>query len=402
MRISCSWAEPISETGRGGHTRSSRSPSRDAASGVGDKNGWRPASVSWFFLAAGFIVAVATGCSPRKKLLEWGWDEPDTAFLRQNIREMEKTPFDGCVFNVRHRADGGGSFTWQFWGSRGFSATELFAAFDDLRALRPRQFTENFLRVNVTPGDLDWFDDFSAIRTNARLAGEMARTGRSRGVVLDVEQYQGQLFDYRSQKLAPSRPWDAYAAQARIRGREVMSALQEGYPGLTVFLSFGHSLPWVLSEHGRRPLSDISYGLLAPFLDGMVEAAHGRTRLVDGYELSYGFLNPRHFDDARQLVEEGVKSIVGVPGPYRRRLQLAFGIWLDYDWRHRGWSTQEPSRNYFSPDRLESTLVAALRTSDEYVWIYGETPRWWGSTKPEARVPHAYVSAIRRARAGAR
>jgi hypothetical protein len=169
-----------------------------------------------------------------------------------------------------------------------------------------------------------------------------------------------------------------------------------------VFLSFGHSLPWVLSDRGRRPLSEISYGLLAPFLDGMLEAARGRTRLVDGYELSYGFLNPRQFDEARQLVEEGVRPIVGVPGAYRKRLRLAFGIWLDYDWRRRGWSAEEPSRNYLSPERLETVVVAALRASDEYVWIYGETPRWWGSTKPEARVPDGYVSAIRRARAAVR
>ena len=240
---------------------------------------------------------VAGGCSPRKKLLEWGWDEPDTAFLRRNLREMEGTPFDGCIFGVRHGREGaGGSFTWQFWGARSFSRDDLADAFADLRALRPRRFTENFLRVNVTPGDVDWFDDFSPILANARLAGEMARLGRARGVVLDVEQYQGPIFDYRTRKLATSRPWPTYAAQARVRGRHLMRALQEGYPGLTVFLSFGHSLPWVLTERGRQPLAETSYGLLAPFLDGMLEAARDRTRVVDGFELSYGYLEPRHFD----------------------------------------------------------------------------------------------------------
>ena len=181
-----------------------------------------------------------------------------------------------------------------------------------------------------------------------------------------------------------------------------MRALQEGYPGLTVFLSFGHSLPWVLSERGRKPLAETPYGLLAPFLDGMLEAARDRTRLVDGYELSYGFLEPGHFGEARQLIERDVQPIVGVPEAYRTRLGFGFGLWLDYDWRHRGWSAGEPSRNYFTPDRFETALVAALRATDEYVWVYSETPRWWGSTKPEARVPEAYVSAIRRARATAR
>ena len=36
-----------------------------------------------------------------KKLIEFGWDEPDTAFLRAHLGEMEKTPFDGCVYLLR-------------------------------------------------------------------------------------------------------------------------------------------------------------------------------------------------------------------------------------------------------------------------------------------------------------
>jgi APA family basic amino acid/polyamine antiporter len=38
-----------------------------------------------------------------RKLIELGWDEPDTAFLRQHIIEMEATPFDGCVYHVSAR-----------------------------------------------------------------------------------------------------------------------------------------------------------------------------------------------------------------------------------------------------------------------------------------------------------
>ena len=26
-----------------------------------------------------------------KKLIEWGWDEPDTKFMRQNVEKMEQT-----------------------------------------------------------------------------------------------------------------------------------------------------------------------------------------------------------------------------------------------------------------------------------------------------------------------
>ena len=116
---------------------------------------------------------------------------------------MEQSPFDGCVFGVRYGPGGsGGSFSWQAWGRRRFTDDELSSAFADLRALRPRRFTELFLRLNVTPGDVGWFQDHSAIVANARLAASLARAGRARGILLDVEQYEGQLFDFRRQPMA--------------------------------------------------------------------------------------------------------------------------------------------------------------------------------------------------------
>ena len=177
--------------------------------------------------------------------------------------------------------------------------------------------------------------------------------------------------------------------QARLRGRDLMRAFQQGAPDLTVFLTFGHSLPRVLSEHGRKPLSETSYGLLAPFLDGLLEAARGGTRVVDGYELSYGFQHAGQFADARRLVAEGVLPIVGARDAYRERLELAFGLWIDYDWRHRGWSPSEVSHNYFTPESFEAALVAALNESDEYVWVYGETPRG------ERRTPERWSGGLR-------
>ena len=37
-----------------------------------------------------------------KKLIKMGWDEPDTRFMRAHIAQMERSPFDGCVFHLPH------------------------------------------------------------------------------------------------------------------------------------------------------------------------------------------------------------------------------------------------------------------------------------------------------------
>jgi hypothetical protein len=60
-----------------------------------------------------FVLAL-TPQQDGKKLIEFGWDEPDPAFMRAHAEQMEKSPFDGCVFHLN-------GFTWEVWGAKKFS-----------------------------------------------------------------------------------------------------------------------------------------------------------------------------------------------------------------------------------------------------------------------------------------
>jgi hypothetical protein len=344
-----------------------------------------------------------TGPAAKKKLIEFGWDEPDTGFMRQHIAAMEQMPFDGTVFHANYsKPDGSaGAFVWECWGKRAFTEPEFQQALQDLRNTPIRTFTHNFLRFNVAPGDVDWFDDFTAITNNARLAAKIAREGKAAGVLFDIEEYTFRLFDYRKQKQRDAKSWDDYAQQARRRGREVMAAFQEGYPDLVIFLTYGHSLPSSRLASGKAKLADVDYGLLAPFLDGMFDAAAGKSKIVDGYELSYGFKEARQFDEVPMTIKRKVMKIVETdPAKFATHSSLGFGLWMDNNWRKNGWNEKDFSQNYFTPEQFQQSVSKALDTADEYVWIYTETPRWW--TLPDGlptKLPEPYVDALRRARA---
>src|SRR5262245_19612521 len=98
-----------------------------------------------------FLLLVMGGASPAeepgasKALIEFGWDEPDTAFLRQHIAAMERTPFDGCVFHVNAVPSEGPpvNFAWACWGRRAFAEDDLRQARDDLKATSWARFTRN-------------------------------------------------------------------------------------------------------------------------------------------------------------------------------------------------------------------------------------------------------------------
>jgi hypothetical protein len=335
-----------------------------------------------------------------RKLIEFGWDEPDTGFLRRHLDALAQTPFDGCVFHVFSRGGGGRSenFTWLCWGRRRFQPAELDAARADLAALAGTRFRDNFLRFNVTPADLDWFDDHSAVASNAKLAAELARAGGCRGILLDTEPYQGKLFDYRKQREAGRRSWPEYASQARRRGREVLTAFQEGFPGLTLLLTFGHSLLWKQSEGGKSPLQECRDGLLVPFLDGMLEATTGKTQLVDGHELSYGYGDASAFARAHDTIAIKAGTLAADRKAYQRAISAGFGLWLDYDSQKKIWNTRDVGKNYFSPARFEASLRAAVEQSDEIVWIYTEKPRWWSEKGGATDLPAAYIDAVRNVR----
>ncbi len=334
-----------------------------------------------------------------RKLIEFGWDEPDPAFMRQHIEQMKKTPFDGCVFHLNYKDSTGktGSFLWEGWGKRAFKAEDLAEGLADLKATNFGRFSHNFLRFNTTPADLSWFDDFSAVLTNAELAARIAREGKARGLLFDIEQYNAPLFDYPKQPDKDKRTWDEYARQVRQRGREVMQAFQKGFPDLTVFLTFGYTLPVEMTHRDLGKLPEVSYGLLQPFLDGMLEAAEGKTRFVDGNELAYSFRDLKTFQQSRRNMKEVVARLTADPDKYRRLYSASYGLWMDYDWRNKGWDTQDPGRNVHSPEQFEAIVRLALQHADEYVWIYTETPRWWTQAGGPEKLPAAYAEAIRRA-----
>lgn len=350
-------------------------------------------------LLACVFASFALANTPDKKLIEFGWDEPDTAFMRTHIAEMEQTPFDGCVFLVNYR-DGKttGSFLREAWGSRAFTPALLQPAIEDLKATPFKKFTENLLRVDVTPGNVDWFDDFSPILNNMKLAARIARQGGCRGILFDTEMYGAQLWTYKKQSHAKDKTFDDYRKQAHQRGREVMRAFQEEYPGLTILLTFGYTLPRAETGGDLKKLPDAGYGLLPAFLDGMTQEAAGETKLIDGYELSYAFQTASQFEKGRKDFNTRTLPFVGNAELYREHFTQGFGLWIDQDWRKLGWNVENPAKNFFTPEKLQAATRLALKDCNRYVWIYTEKPKWWTPSGRSENLPAAYADALRRAK----
>jgi hypothetical protein len=281
-----------------------------------------------------------------------------------------------------------------------FTEADVAPAVADLQATPFHRFTDNFLRFNTTPADLDWFDDYGAVLSNCQLAASVAKRGGSKGLLFDPEMYMGKLWEYRSQRYYGKQTWSQYAAQAHLRGHQVMEAFQAGYPGLTLFMPFGYSLPWLQITEDKTPLEACSYGLLAPFLDGMLEAAQDSTRIIDGYSRAFNERDAGKFPALYQRMQRDLLGIVADPVKYRKVFSFAFGIRMDERVRGGSWTALEPDKNYFTPGMFQNVVSKALASCDEYVWIYSETPRWWTTAGVPKDLPESYDHALRSAKSG--
>lgn len=327
-----------------------------------------------------------------KKVIEWGWDEPDTKFMRQNVEKMEQYPFDGLVF---HATSGRGeNLAWEVWGGKKFARDDFKQAVEDLKATKFNRFTDRFLRVNITPAKTDWFDDdaWASVASNFGVAAHVAKEGRCKGFMFDTEQYEGvTVFDYRRQRDKDKKTFAEYQAKVRQRGREWIKAVNKEYPDITILLTFGYDISyWRADKPNDR--SAAAYGLLADFLDGLLDGCGKETVIVDAYEFAYPFKERKQFEEAYESITKKALEWTGVADKYKSQVKAGFGLWMDH--KKKGWDVADFSKNYFRPAEFEAAVRSALEVTDGYVWVYSERAKWWTNEM----LPKEYVSALTKAR----
>ena len=274
-----------------------------------------------------------------------------------------------------------------------------------LKNIKFERFTDNFLRFNLQPGDFDWFDDFSAPLHNARMWSEVAQEVGVKGLKFDVEDYKDKLFVYRKQKHADTKSFDEYAAQIRRRGRQMMESIQAGFPNIVLLLSLAHSYV-NRTPHANRKLAELSsYGLLPAFVNGLIEAAAPQVRLIDGQEQAYGYLTTeeyfRGYHDIRQRALDLVPPDLWKK--YRHKMEAGVAIFANFQLAVPRSAAQGKhwAATYMKPEErlrlFEQSVYSALKTTDEYAWLYSEHMGWWESGY-QLPTPKGALDAIRTAR----
>ena len=372
-------------------------------------------------LLAMVLASCQTHRAREARLLQFGYGTPMAENLPDKIGPMEESNpgFDAFIVGVKLRGpckakalrEGHeGRFCWSVFGTGRVRWDNVAADVKSLRAAAEKaKHLQMFLRFNVTPGNVDWFDpDWEAIVHNGGIAGRMTREGGCRGLFFDIEQYgkrelgQSHPFSYAYQPERKDHSFGEYAQQARRRGREWIEAFEKECPEAVIIFAWAHSNSvrrhWT-SQGGKTAWDELNHTrqsetLLEPFIDGILEGAGPGITVYDGCEYTYGCRTKEDFELARMFVREGWRYSM-VPKVYRRKMKAAFATEIDRDWRTRGgFHLDDPAQNYFTPEQLGWALHHSMSRGDGYSWLYSEAPRWW----PLQKLSEDYLRALTEAR----
>ena len=255
----------------------------------------------------------------------------------------------------------------------------------DLKACKFKRFTDNFVTVGANPGNVDWFDDegWRQIVDHWRMAAWLVRQTKLKGILFDPEPYAPPhaQFRYGAQPRRDQHTFAEYCAKARERGAEVMHAVAEECPDITVFCYFMNIVNATATglADPRPVLASSSYGLYPAFVDGWFDAIPATLTIVDGCEMGYRYNSEREYLEAALKIKGDCQEVVAPENraQYRAQVQASFGIYLDAYWN-------PPTSPWFIDGkggsrvaRLGANVATAMRVADEYVWVYGEKFRWW-------------------------
>ncbi len=355
---------------------------------------------------------------PQKKLIFFGWSSPTTTAYRDSLKFYEKPVFDGLGIKASTEVGGGNIFMVDLCRTireeTRAKEMQIVAGFTNSTVL-----TDNFL-VIYGASQMNWFsdEDWAIVDANLRYCAKLAKAMKCKGVMWDPEAYKPGInpWEYSKQIGHEQHTFAQFYSQARKRGAQFVTALQEEFPGLVIFSlrefsDFQKGSPFSV---GMLPVTDIHaavtslseawWGLHIPFTIGILDKIAPDVRFIDTNEEAYYYTSALEYFQFRNIIEDDARAFVPKELQQKFASNYEIGHAIAPEYIAGNWAGL---LNGFTHGQFNSKLAAmlsaqekarwlehntyyALRTADEYAWVYGENINWWTS----AKMPTGFAEAI--------
>ena len=345
---------------------------------------------------------IALGGGYGTKYIATGWDigraTPEQILARAD--QFDKLSIDGVSMKIDAEQDGVKLDSGYIWGDPKWRyetfapQVAVFRKIVSHRSLRlsflgcgmsARRTEQGRASLGGKNPRIKLSDDaaWERIAHNYAVLAKIAKSGALRGLLIDNEDYHGtRQFQWHEE----DGTWQEANEKMRARGRQVFSAIFREFPDAHLLFYWAFSNARLQSEASDPKLAlKESKRLFPAFLNGMLDVMPPEAVFIDGDEDSYTFRAANgSFNSAFLQILKGVLQFVAPEhrAKYRAQVRNSFGLYLDQyvgaKYRRRAGKRGVPNNWYRAPvdgsrdAAFRADLEAAVRASDEYVWIYGE------------------------------
>ncbi|MEN6304384.1 MAG: sugar-binding protein, partial [Armatimonadia bacterium] len=200
-----------------------------------------------------------------------------------------------------------------------------------------------------------------------------------------------------------------YQAKARQRGQQFIKVIGRHLPDNVLLTFFTYSIfpgEMAIQDTAKRnqALAQHGYGLYHSFLNGMLDEIGSRMSITDGNEPSYYYENSEKFLDAFHMMRQRALNLIPQEDvvKHQTQAQVSQALYMDYVFARVPWKGI-PALWMKDDERakwFEHNVYWALKTTDEFVWLYSEKMDWWKNKDIPAGMEEAIVSARAKIAAG--
>ncbi len=314
-----------------------------------------------------------------KKIVQFGWDYPTISYIKEHIKDMEKRPFDGVAY----------SFDFKIYDL--FDTTlypEKIFQFDDLKNLRWKKFTANFIRVRAQSlTGANWMNDhaWENIVMNVRNISKALEVSGANGIFFDPEYYYHHLPEKNpwiyNKDIYQGMTYEEVGNYVRKRGVQFIYALEYYKPDPELLCFYLMSL--VTLQARQKPISQTGMALYPFFVEGMIAGKNVHTNIIDGNELAFSYNSERQYAFSGEEIRKwGVDMMPDSLKEVYHQTSIAQPVFFDlvygtFPQYNKGY-TKNQKNNWLAFD-----LYYACKVSDKYVWFYNSKIDWWRKENKE-------------------
>jgi hypothetical protein len=308
-----------------------------------------------------------------------GYSLPYPNKLLETIPAMKARGYAGSVFKL----EGLWSDVFVNDPEHLYNEAAFLSNYPTLKQIKRSGYSENFVLIySQMSAGWSWLSDTDWGYAEAKLGGfaKAAKEAGARGLLLDTEAYGFSPWRY-DQAYYQGKTLAQVSQVVRERGKRFIQIVQTELPNAKIFSLW---LVYPILEQWSN------YELLKPFFEGMLEAALPTVQFIDGNEPSYYFLTGQEFDAAKRKLQEAYTAIdPSLTTNYKNQVKVANAIYVDGVMNT--WNSPRFIGYYFANNAERLQLIQhnayhALRTTNEYLWVYNENMDYYNNRIPAGLV----------------